>query len=84
VESIERGPEERLEHDTEELEERIQHVGEGIEESRSELKPRQEAADDPHVREWGDEEESEEEEDGSDNPAAFDDPEDLEEEEEAQ
>jgi len=91
VESTEhRGPEEQLEHDTEELEERIRHVGEGIEESRSELKPRQEAADDPHVRDWGDVDQSgdedqpedEDEEDGGD-PAAFDDPENLEDEEDA-
>jgi len=85
VESIEqRGPDEQLEHDTEVLEERLQHLGEGIEESRSQLKPREEAADDPHVRDWGDEDEdeSEDEEPGGD-PAAFDDPENLEEDEEA-
>ncbi|HEV2753329.1 MAG TPA: hypothetical protein VGV36_05775 [Solirubrobacteraceae bacterium] len=79
-----RGPDEQLEHDTEELDDRIQHLGEGIEESRNQLQPRQKDTDDPHLRDWGDEEEeSESEEDGGGDPAAFDDPEKLEEGEEA-
>ncbi len=80
-----RGPDEQLEHDTEELDDRIQHLGEGIEESRNQLQPRQKDTDDPHLRDWGNEEEdeSESEEDGDGDPAAFDDPETLEESEDA-
>ncbi|HEV2770044.1 MAG TPA: hypothetical protein VGV40_07675 [Solirubrobacteraceae bacterium] len=87
-----RDPDEQLEHNTEELDDRIQRLGENIEESRSQLQPRQEAADDPHVRDWGNEEEGEtddegeqeetDDEDGGD-PATFDDPEAIEDDEDA-
>lgn len=93
-----RGPDEQLEADTEELDERLQHLGKGIEESRSQLQPRQEAADDPHVRDWGEEDagqtddegdrdktndQDETDDEGGGDPAAFDDPESVEEDEEA-
>lgn len=79
-----RGPDEQLEHDTEELDDRIQHLGEGIEESRNQLQPRQKDTDDPHLRDWGDEEETHEADDEeSGDPTAFDDPENLDEDEDA-
>jgi hypothetical protein len=72
-------PEEQLQHDTEELDERIDRVGEHIEESRGKLKDRQEDA-----HEIGDEdadalgdEESDDAQDG--DPAGFDDPEEVDE-----
>ena len=75
------GPDEQLEHDTEELDDRIQNLGEGIEESRNQLQPRQKDTDDPHLRDWGDEEEADNEAGG--DPTAFDDPENLDEDEDA-
>jgi hypothetical protein len=69
-------PEEQLEHDAKELDERIDRVETHIGESRGKLKDRQEDAAD-----WDDEtaDDSEEDEAGGENPAGFDDPEGLDE-----
>jgi hypothetical protein len=67
-------PEEHLEHDTKELDQRIDRVEAHIGESRSKLKARQEDAAD-----WDDEDADDSEETGAEggNPAGFDDPEKL-------
>ncbi|MDQ3607878.1 MAG: hypothetical protein M3459_03120 [Actinomycetota bacterium] len=62
-------PEEQLEHDTEELGQRIDRVEEHIDESRGKLKARQEDAED-----WENEGADESEDQ---DPAGFDDPEEV-------
>ena len=77
-----RDPEGRLEHDAAELDERLERVGEHIEESRGKLKAREEDADEPLDDVAGDWEDTAPQSPGGEDPAGFDDPEALSEEEE--
>lgn len=67
-------PEEQLEHDTEELDQRIDRVETHIDESRGKLKARQEDADDFDEEDVGG---SEAEDGEGGDPAGFDDPEEV-------
>ncbi|MCP9488832.1 MAG: hypothetical protein MSC31_03040 [Solirubrobacteraceae bacterium MAG38_C4-C5] len=69
-------PEEQLEHDTEELDQRIDRVEAHIDESRDKLKARQEDADEIDEEEVDD---SEAEDGEGGDPAGFDDPEEVDE-----
>ncbi|HEV2819999.1 MAG TPA: hypothetical protein VGW11_05780 [Solirubrobacteraceae bacterium] len=75
-------PEGRLERDAAELDERLERVGEHIEESRGKLKAREEDAEEPLDDVGGDWEDTAPEYTGGADPTGFDDPEALSEEEE--
>jgi len=65
-------PEEQLEHDTDELDQRIDRVEAHIDESKGKLKARQEDAEEFDEEEIDDSEDTE-----SQDPGGFDDPEEL-------
>jgi hypothetical protein len=70
-----RDPEEQMQRGADELEERLDHLGEDIDDARRELRARQEDADigEDVAGDW----EDTDDDTGGDDPTAFDDPEDV-------